>query len=282
MKRLFLSLAAAGLGLCAHLTPALADEAPASASSWARPMDVSLDGHRSDWLFYVTTVSITVLFIIMVGLLLWTSLMHKDKAGRTAHYEHGTGRSSLILTGVISSIIFFGVDGTLLYNSFKDLSQAFYKYPTKAEAPVTIEVFAQQWSWNFRYPGADGVFNTPDDILSFNDMYIPENTPVFIKLKSKDVIHSFYLPNFRTKQDAFPGAVTQLWFQGTRTGDFEIGCAQHCGVSHYKMRGFLHIRSKAEFEAWLKSEETAAKLRYDEKDEDAHWGWDFWSAESKS
>ena len=253
-----------------------------SASAWAdepgfgqRPLDVSLDGHRSDWLFNVTTVSITVLFLIMAGILVWTSLVHRDTPARKAHYEHGIGKKHLMLTAVISSIIFFGVDGTLLYNSFTDLSAAFYKFPTKSENPVVIEVYAQQWAWNFRYAGADGVLNTPDDIVKLNEMHIPVDTPVMLKMKSKDVIHSFYLPNFRTKQDAVPGAITQLWFQATQAGNFEIGCAQHCGVSHYKMRGFLTISPKEGFAQWLKDEAIEAKGRYDEADADAHWGWDW-------
>jgi len=272
MKRLCLKLAqlaALGATLGALGATALAEP------GYGRPLDVSLDGHRSDWLFNVTTVSISVLFLIMAGILVWTSLVHRDRPGREAHYEHGTGRSSIILTAVISSIIFFGVDGTLLYNSFVDLSNAFYKFPTKQDNPVTVEVYAQQWAWTFRYPGADGKFNTADDVVSFNDLYIPENTPVMLKLKSKDVIHSFYLPNFRTKQDAVPGSTTQLWFQATKTGEFEIGCAQHCGVNHYKMRGFLHITKKDEFTQWLKDEDVQARLKYDEKDSDAHWGWDW-------
>src|SRR5437868_13903403 len=95
-----------------------------SASAWAdepgfgRPLDVSLDGHRSDWLFNVTTVSITILFLIMVGILLWTVIMHRE--GSKAHYEHGVGSKHLVLTAVISSIIFFGVDGTLLVNAYAD------------------------------------------------------------------------------------------------------------------------------------------------------------------
>jgi cytochrome c oxidase subunit II len=270
MKRLCSSLAAVGASVIG-LTSAWAADPP----GYGRPLDVSLDGHRSDWLFNVTTVSISVLFVIMAGILLWTAIVHRDTPKRQAHYEHGVGKKHLMLTAVISSIIFFGVDGTLLYNSFVDLSAAFWKFPSKQDNPVVVEVYAQQWAWNFRYPGADGKFNTQDDIVTLNDMYIPVDTPVMIKMKSKDVIHSFYLPNFRTKQDAVPGATTQLWFQAKATGEFEIGCAQHCGVSHYKMKGFLHIKSKEDYASWLKDSEVSAKLRYDEADTDAHWGWDW-------
>jgi cytochrome c oxidase subunit 2 len=240
---------------------------------YGRPADVSRDGHLSDWLFNVTTVSITVLFIIMVAILVWATLMHRDP--KKVHYEHGVGGSHILLTAVISSVIFFGVDGTLLVNSFMDLRAAFWNFPTAAEHPIQIEVMAQQWAWNVRYPGPDGKFDTVDDIVTLNEMHIPVNKPVMIKLRSKDVIHSFYLPNFRTKQDAVPGATTQMWFQATKTGEFEIGCAQHCGVSHYKMRGFLTVTDDKDFEQWLQTGASDSKRRFDEADAEAHWGWDW-------
>ena len=172
---------------------------------------MSLDGHRSDWLFNVTTVSITILFLIMARSL-WISWGTCDTPARNPTL--GTALAGhLMLTAVISAIIFFGVDGTLLYNSFATSAAAFYKFPTKSENPVVIEVYAQQWAWNFRYAGADGKFNTADDIVTLNDLRVPTGVPVHVRMKSCDVIHSFYLPNFRTKQDAVPGAITQLWFQ---------------------------------------------------------------------
>ncbi len=252
-------------------SPALAEEVP----GYGRPVDVSLDGHLSDWLFNVTTVSITILFLIMVGILLWACLMHSESRNQKAHYEHGIGTNHLVLTAVISSIIFFGVDGTLLVNSFKDLRSGFWHFPTAAEHPIEIEVVAQQWAWNIRYPGPDGIFNTADDVVTLNEMHIPVGKPVMLKFHSKDVIHSFYLPNFRTKTDAFPGATSQLWFQATQTGNFEIGCAQHCGVNHYKMRGFLTISSEKDYNQWLATSSSDSKRRFDEADADAHWGWDW-------
>jgi cytochrome c oxidase subunit 2 len=240
-----------------------------------RPTDVSLDGHRGDWLFDVTTVSVTLLFVIMVAIMLGAVLLHRDKPGREAHYDNGIGRSHLMLTAAISSVIFFGVDGVLLSSSYNSLHEAFWAYPTDNPKTVKIEVLAQQWGWNVRYAGTDGKFNTADDILSWNDVTIPVDTPVMVKLKSKDVIHSFYLPNFRTKQDAVPGQITKLWFQATQTGDFEIGCAQHCGVNHYKMKGSLKIVKQADFDAWSKDAGADSARRFDATDTDAHWGWDW-------
>jgi cytochrome c oxidase subunit 2 len=246
---------------------ALSDAGP------GRPFDDSISGHLSDWLFDVTTVGVTLLFVIMVGILLWACFNHRE--GNKAHYETGVGRRHLIFTAVVSSLIFFGIDGTLLYNAFIDIHSDFYNYPTEAQHPLTIEVMAQQWAWNFRYAGPDGKFNTEDDIVTLNDMHVPIDKPVLLRMQSKDVIHSFYLPNFRTKQDTFPGAITRLWFQAKQPGVFDIGCAQHCGANHYKMRGQLTVDTADRYADWEKGEVAAGMRRFDPGDVEAHWGWDW-------
>jgi len=238
-----------------------------------RPTDISLDGHRSDWLFDVTTLSVSLLFVIMVGIILF--VLSKHRKGHQAHYDHGVGGKSLVQTAIISSIIFFGVDGTLLVNSFLDLHNGFWKFPKPEENPIQIEVMAQQWAWNVRYPGPDNKFNTADDIVTLNDVRIPVGKPVLVKLRSKDVIHSFYLPNFRTKQDAIPGTTTKIWFQATRPGAVEIGCAQHCGVHHYRMRGALTAMDEKEYASWYEGAVADARRKFDPNDPEALWGWDW-------
>jgi len=238
-----------------------------------RPFDASLDGFRSDTLFYVTTVMVSVLFVIMCGIIGFALLKHRDK--HTPHYDHGIGKKHLMFTALISSIIFFGVDGTLLISAFNSIHEAFWKFPTAQENPVVIEVVAQQWAWNVRYPGSDGKFNTQDDVVTLNDIHVPVGRPVMLKLQSKDVIHSFYLPNFRIKQDAVPGTTTKMWFQATQAGIAEIGCAQHCGTNHYKMKGTLIIQSQADYDAWYKEAVADGQRRYDPNDAEAHWGWDW-------
>ena len=243
-----------------------------SAIPLGRPFDASLNGYRNDTLFYVTTVMAAVLFAIMCGILLWACVMHR--AGKSqVSYELGSSRKQLALTVLVTAGIFFGIDGTLLYDSYADLDQSLWKFPTAAEHPLEIEVYAQQWAWNIRYAGSDGKFGTADDIVTLNELHVPIGRPVIVKLKSKDVVHSFYLPNFRVKQDAMPDVVTRLWFQAKTTGVFEIGCAQHCGASHYKMRGLLTVDDAATFERWLGAAQTDAQLRWDGDDAEAHWGW---------
>ncbi|HEV8325358.1 MAG TPA: cytochrome C oxidase subunit II, partial [Myxococcota bacterium] len=132
-----------------------------------------------------------------------------------------------------------------------------------------------QWAWDARYPGPDGKFNTKDDIVTLNDIRVPVNTPVVFELASVDVIHSFYLPNFRVKNDAMPGMINHLWFTSKETGIFEIACAQHCGVNHYKMRALLHVLPRDGYDRWAAEASANSARAFDEADTSAHWGWEW-------
>src|SRR6185369_7005422 len=138
-----------------------------------------------------------------------------------------------------------------------------------------------QWAWDARYAGPDGKFNTRDDIVSLNDVRIPLDTPILVEVASTDVIHAFNLPNLRIKVDAVPGRINRVWFQAKETGEFEIGCAQHCGTSHYKMRGLLTVLPKAEYARWASEMSESSSRLYDEADEGAHWGWEFGGAAAR-
>ncbi|HEX6838034.1 MAG TPA: cytochrome c oxidase subunit II [Polyangia bacterium] len=237
-----------------------------------RPLDASFDGFRNDALFNVTTVMVSVLFVIVSGILVWSILMHRQ--GRnTARYEHGIGRRHLVFTAVITAVIFFGVDGTLLVDSYLDLDQVLWKFPRAEEHPLEVEVWAQQWAWNIRYAGPDGKFGTPDDVVTLDELHVPVGRPVVVHLRSKDVVHSFWAPSFRIKQDAVPGIETRLWFAAKLLGHYELGCAQLCGVSHYKMRGLITVESAEAFDAWSRAQSERARDADDPDDTDAHWGW---------
>lgn len=237
-----------------------------------RPLDASSVGARSDSLFYVTTVMVVILFVLMCGILLWAVFRHRP--GREQpRYETGVDKRHLVYTAIITGVIFFGVDGTLLFDSYIDLDRAFWRFPSPIEHPLLVELYAQQWSWSFRYAGSDGQFGTADDIVTLDELHVPVDRPVLIKMKSKDVVHSLYLPNFRIKQDVLPSTVTRLWFEARKIGAYELGCAQHCGVNHYKMRGVISVDSAADFARWQNGAAADAMRRYDSDDSDAHWGW---------
>ncbi|SUZ89803.1 uncharacterized protein METZ01_LOCUS42657 [marine metagenome] len=219
------------------------------------PQDISLDGYRIDNVIQYTDFVITLYFGIVVVAL--TFFVWKYHAGKNpqAVYDHGDTKKHRYLTIAMGLLVFLSVDVVIESMSFKDLKEAFWNFP-KNENVLRIEVMPQQYAWNFRYAGEDGQFGTADDIVPpQNILHIPVNTPVVVQLTTYDVIHSFYLPNFRVKQDATPGMVTALWFQATETGSFEIACAELCGNSHFKMKGYLTVESEEKFNAWLSAEE---------------------------
>jgi cytochrome c oxidase subunit 2 len=237
------------------------------------PRDVSVDGHRIDWLINITAIFVGILFVIMVALMIGAIVKH----GRShkAEYDHGTGTTQVMVACGISAAIFFIVDGNLFVNSVIDLSHAFWNFGSAENNPqaVRIEINAHQWAWDARYPGPDNKFNTEDDIVTLNDIRIPKGVPVIFQLGSVDVIHSFYAPNLRQKIDVVPGNITHLWFEAKETGEFDIGCAQHCGTHHYKMRAMLTILDPPAYQAWFDKAVANAKASWDPKDEEAHWGW---------
>ena len=148
--------------------------------------------------------------------------------------------------------------------------------PAKPDS-VKVEATGAQFAWFFRYPGPDGTYapthaknisaeeqnplgmtmedaDAKDDVVS-GVMYLPVNREVDLTLRSQDVIHSLFIPNMRFKQDAVPGLAIHMHFTPVETGDFEIVCAELCGLGHYKMHGMLKVVSQAEFDQWLASKE---------------------------
>ena len=118
------------------------------------------------------------------------------------------------------------------------------------QAPLA-EVSARQFEWRIRYPGKDNKIGTRDDIHIVNDLHVPINQEVVLSIKSQDVLHSFFLPNLRLKQDVVPGMKQHVWFKATREGTYDIVCAELCGWGHYKMRGRITVESQAKFDKWL-------------------------------
>lgn len=140
------------------------------------------------------------------------------------------------------------------------------------EDAVTVRVMAEQFAWNFQYPGKDGVFGkqdvslvspsnpfgldrrdpaAKDDITVLNEMHLPVNRNTVLQISSKDVIHSFSVQAMRVGQDCIPGSMIPHWFKPISTGTFEIICGQLCGLSHYNMRGVMVVDSATDYDAWL-------------------------------
>jgi cytochrome c oxidase subunit 2 len=115
-------------------------------------------------------------------------------------------------------------------------------------------VTAKQFNWEILYPGPDGKFGTEDDRLLDNELHVPVGKPVRVVLKSKDVLHSFFLPTLRLKQDIVPGRAIDAWFEAVKPGRYELPCAELCGFGHSGMKGWLHVHTPDDYEMWTKEQ----------------------------
>ena len=224
------------------------------------PHDASLHGHRVDAVLRYLTISTASCFAVMAGILIVAVVFHRGRA-RQALYTHGNRRRDRFAAVLAGAVVLFAIDAVAVVRSGSGLRIGFWHMPDDDPRAVRVEVTAQQWAWTFRYPGGDGRFNTADDIVTLNELRVPVDRPISLQLTSKDVVHALYLPNFRNKVDAIPGTVTRMWFQPRETGLFEIGCAQHCGAWHYKMRGELTVMDADAFARWLDRAAADAALR---------------------
>ena len=156
------------------------------------------------------------------------------------------------------------------------------KFITVPENALKIEVVAYQWGWNYRLPGADGVLgktsiglvsddnpygldisdpNSKDDIIVMDaDLHLEINQPVKVELRSLDVLHNFYVPQFRAKMDMLPGIITYYWFIPEKKGDYEILCAEYCGTGHYAMRGKVLVDEEKDYSNWLAKQISFEKM----------------------
>lgn len=227
-------------GLAAAAVPSLATALP----FWLRlPENVSTYGGQIDGLFRLILWITGVIFVVVEALLLFFLFRYRRREGRVAKYTHGSNRLEVIWT-IVPAVICV-VLALMSRRSWADIKQSIPK------DALTVEVVAEQFAWNIRYPGPDGKLATPDDVIALNQLHFPVGRPLIVSLQSKDVIHSFFLPEFRVKQDAVPGMTTRIWFEATRVGKWEIACAELCGLGHYRMKGFVTVETPEEFERWL-------------------------------
>ncbi len=208
------------------------------------PENVSTFGTEIDSLLYLIYYITGTVFIIVTVVMVLFLVMYRHREGRRAVYSHGSTTLEIIWT-VVPAVI-------LLVLAFMSVSTW---TKVKANAPPSdfnLQVTAKQFNWEILYPGPDGKFGTQDDFTVENEMHVPVNKVVRIILKSKDVIHSFFLPNLRLKQDAVPGMEILVWFEATKTGKYELPCAELCGFGHSGMLGWLYVDAPEDYEKWVK------------------------------
>jgi cytochrome c oxidase subunit 2 len=206
------------------------------------PENASTFGAEIDWLFYLIFYITTAVFLLVEGALVVFLFRYRDRPGRRAVYTHGNTTVEIVWTIAPSVILVFL---TLLSRTTWDEIKV-HMPPGK----VNVHVVAKQFNWDFIYPGPDGKFDTPDDLTLENDLNVPVNQVVRLTLMSRDVIHSFFVPQFRLKQDMLPGREIPAWFQATKAGVYEIPCAELCGFGHSGMKGWLHVHSAEDYKKW--------------------------------
>jgi len=244
------------------------------------PVLAATHGGQIDNMIGWVHIFMLVLFIGWGGFFTYCLIRFRRSRNPVANYTGVKSHTSSYLEGgvaLVEAILLFGF-AIPLWAARVD------RMPAESDALV-IRVTAEQFAWNVPYAGADGKFGrtdiklidaqenplgldrsdpaAKDDVTTLNQLYLPVNKPIIVKLQSKDMIHSFGVPELRVKQDAIPGLTIPFWFvpnvttaeMRTRMGNqdfqYEIACAQLCGLGHYRMRGFVTVLAADEFQKWL-------------------------------
>jgi cytochrome c oxidase subunit 2 len=233
------------------------------------PEDISEHGYQIDGLFLFILWLTGAVFVATEVALFWY-LWKYDGARNPdpAKFTHGYHSVEIIWTLLPA--------GTLLFIAIFQINAWADVKMRKPDMPPTVEVTARQFEWRLRYPytrkldehGKHAVDSAgrpvyvfgKDDIYTVNDLHVPLDEPILVELKSADVLHSFFLPHLRVKQDALPGSKIPVWFRPKKAGQYDLVCAELCGWGHYKMKGRLTVQSREEFDRWLQrmSEEQKA------------------------
>ena len=206
------------------------------------PEDVSTFGGEIDSLFYLIYYITAATFVLVTVLMVVFLVMYREQPGRRATYTHGNTTLEIIWTIIPAAI--------LIVLSFMSVSTWAKVKRHAPESDFELQVVAKQFNWEVVYAGADGKFGTDDDVKFDNDLHVPVNKVVRIQLSAKDVIHSFFLPNLRLKQDAVPGRTILVWFEATKPGKYELPCAELCGFGHSGMKGWLFVHTAEEYKKW--------------------------------
>ncbi len=252
-------------------------------NGWWMP-ELASDRETIDRIFITIFIIAGILFILSELTLSYFVLRYSGSPSRKAFYLPGSTKKEIlwsILPGTLVVII--------LEISAEFLGGASMWGRIHGEVPkdaFLVEITGEQFAWSIRYPGSDGKFgrtdpklisyenplgiditdeNAKDDIVfpaGQGILYLPLNHPVVFLIRSKDVIHSPYLPNFRVKQDAVPGMTTRTWFIPKKEGEFELACAELCGLGHYRMKLPVVVKPMEEVQEWLSEQTPAVDLYY--------------------
>lgn len=241
------------------------------AQVWPMPPSITQVGDWIDSQYNITLWVTGIIFILAQLGLAWVVFRYRDRGqhGQRARFSHGNTTLEILWTS--ATLILFLVLGAMAVHAWAQVH-----FVSPAPDALQVDVMAEQFRWNFRYPGPDGKFaptsptqyddslqnyfgilpnsTDKDDIVS-PTLVVPVNQEVELHLESKDVIHSFFVRELRIKQDVVPGMVIPIHFTARETGNFELICAQLCGQGHNTMHSYLKVVTQAEFQQWLKQQE---------------------------
>jgi cytochrome c oxidase subunit II len=220
----------------------------------------------------ITLVVTGVVFVAVNLFMIYAIVRFRYNRNRRAAYEPESKKLELWLTVVTTvGIAALLAPGLVVWGHFV----------TPPDDAYEFEVIGQQWHWTYRFPGEDGQFGAihnrfisednpfginPDDPRARDDILIespivllPVDRPVRLVLRSKDVLHNFKVANFRAKMDMVPGQTSYMWLTPTRVGEYDLVCAQLCGIGHFAMRGKVRVVEQSEFDEWLAEQPTFAQ-----------------------
>lgn len=206
------------------------------------PVEASAQAISVDWMWNLDVMAISFLFALIVVPLFYSLIVFRRRKGETGDGEHIEGNTKLEVTWTVIPLF---IVIAFAYMGAYSLGETRRVDPNAMEVKVT----AIQWAWKFEYPTSG---------VSSPDLYLPVDRQVVLKMESLDVIHSFWVPEFRIKQDIVPGRVTEYRITPTLIGDYKVRCAELCGTSHAYMEGPVKVVSQADFDAWIQQQQAAA------------------------
>jgi cytochrome c oxidase subunit 2 len=212
---------------------------------WWLPPIVSSYGASVDFLFNLILWMVAFFFVLTEGILVYCVFVYGKKRHDKATFTHGNHKLEMVWTIIPAGLLLL-----IAFWQMNTWAEIKFQGNLPQQAPIA-EVYASQFDWRIRYPGEDGKFGTMDDIENPFEFVVPANEKVLFMLRSRDVIHSFFVPFFRLKQDAVPGMSIPVWFEATKEGSYDLVCAELCGWGHYKMAGRIKVVSRPKFDEWM-------------------------------
>ena len=224
------------------------------------PVNANQYGGIIDSLF-MFILGLTGVIFIATGIILFWFMWKYDKSrnAEPVKYSHGSHALevvwSILPAAVLLFIAIFQMDAWAGAKMLRPLASAgedgIAGTPDDVFQPASVRVTGRQFEWRIQYAGEDNVLGTADDVHTVNTLFLPVDEEAVISATSMDVLHSFFLPNMRVKQDLVPGMEQTIWFRPVKTGVYDLVCAELCGWGHYKMRGRLIVGTREEYQQWL-------------------------------